>query len=113
MRPGTMPTKRKWIDEPKEAMAQRLAECIEECIGESTLVECKCMTRGGIINNLRDLGLKGRTKIFTDTEAKKAAVRAEKEAVRVEKEAVRAEKPAVCEQRKQRRRQRKQRRKQQ
>ena len=61
-----MPRKRK--AEPKEAMAQWLAECIAECIGEWTLEECMRMTVEEIHDALRDLGLRGRLYMELSTE---------------------------------------------
>ena len=63
-----MPTKRKRIYEPKEAMAQRLAEFIEDCIAESTLEECRRMTVVEINGHLRDLGLQTHMKMELNTE---------------------------------------------
>ena len=50
-----MPRKRKRIDEPKEAMAQRLA-----ADSRWTLEECMDMTLVEIDDKLRDLGLQTR-----------------------------------------------------
>ena len=59
-----MPHKRKRKDEPKEAMAQRLADDDSRL----TLDECLRMTREEIRGKLRDRGLKGRMKVELNTE---------------------------------------------